>query len=347
MNIRRRSTDGGWRPHCWGWRRPWPGCGHGSGGSGDHGRRDGPGDRRRGGGRQDAPDRRHPQRHLARILEVHPRRGHQGRSRSWRRRARRSTSSGRAPKARATATGRSPSSRHFITQKVSGMVLAPLDKDALAPPVHDAAGHKIPVVIIDSSLNGNDYVSFCATDNEKGGELAGEQMAKLLGGKGNVLVLAYAQGSASTEAREKGFLDADQEVPRHHRPVEQPVRRPDHGNRPARPRRTCWPATARRSTACSPPTRPTRAGCASPSKTRACWARSSSSALTPPRTCVDALKAGELQGLVVQNPFKMGEIGVMTLVDCHPGQDGPQDRGHRRRPGHARNHRTTRSCKST
>jgi ribose transport system substrate-binding protein len=46
-----------------------------------------------------------------------------------------------------------------------------------------------------------------ATDNYKGGQLAGEEMGRLLGGKGNVILLRYAVGSASTEAREAGFLE--------------------------------------------------------------------------------------------------------------------------------------------
>jgi ribose transport system substrate-binding protein len=61
---------------------------------------------------------------------------------------------------------------------------------------------------MDSDLKSDEYVSFVATDNYKGGQLAGEQMGKLLGGKGNVILLRYAVGSASTEARESGFLDA-------------------------------------------------------------------------------------------------------------------------------------------
>jgi predicted Zn-dependent peptidase len=36
--------------------------------------------------------------------------------------------------------------------------------------------------------------------------LAGEEMGRLLGGQGNVILLRYAVGSASTEAREAGFL---------------------------------------------------------------------------------------------------------------------------------------------
>ena len=43
----------------------------------------------------------------------------------------------------------------FITRGVSGIVLAPLDDSALAPPVADAKRAGIPVVVIDSGLKGN------------------------------------------------------------------------------------------------------------------------------------------------------------------------------------------------
>ena len=95
----------------------------------------------------------------------------------------------------------------FITRGVSGIVLAPLDEAALVGPVGEAARAKIPVVIIDSGLKGGDYVSFVATDNRKGGVLAAEGLAKLLPQGGKILVLRYAEGSASTIDREEGFLE--------------------------------------------------------------------------------------------------------------------------------------------
>lgn len=52
-----------------------------------------------------------------------------------------------------------------------------------------------------------------ATDNRHGGKLAGEQMAKLLGGKGRVVMLRYQEGSASTAEREGGFMDAMAKAP--------------------------------------------------------------------------------------------------------------------------------------
>ncbi len=96
----------------------------------------------------------------------------------------------------------------FVSRGVSGIVLAPLDEVALRAPVANARQAGIPTVIIDSDLKGDDFVSFVATDNYKGGQLAGQRLAGLLGGKGNVVILRYQEGSASTAYREQGFLDA-------------------------------------------------------------------------------------------------------------------------------------------
>ena len=95
----------------------------------------------------------------------------------------------------------------FIVKKVAGIVLAPTDAGALVPVVERAAAAGIPVVIIDSDIETNKRVSFVATDNYAGGALAAKHMAKLLGGKGKVAVIKYMAGSASTTARENGFVE--------------------------------------------------------------------------------------------------------------------------------------------
>jgi ribose transport system substrate-binding protein len=96
---------------------------------------------------------------------------------------------------------------NFMTRRVSGIALAPLDSQALVAPVANLAEAQIPVVIFDSALKSDKYVSFIATDNYLGGQYAADRLGELLGGKGNVILLRYAVGSASTEAREAGFLD--------------------------------------------------------------------------------------------------------------------------------------------
>jgi ribose transport system substrate-binding protein len=100
--------------------------------------------------------------------------------------------------------------QQFVSSGVSGIALAPLDDAALRSPVASAAEFKIPVVIFDSPLQGQagkDFVSLVATDNRLGGRIAGDELARLLGGKGKVVLLRFTEGSASTTQREQGFLD--------------------------------------------------------------------------------------------------------------------------------------------
>lgn len=96
----------------------------------------------------------------------------------------------------------------MIAKGVSGIMLAPLDEVALAPPVELAFKKKIPVITFDSGLKSDLPVSYVATDNRKGGYMAGEYTSQLLKGKGRVILLRYMEGSASTNEREQGFLDA-------------------------------------------------------------------------------------------------------------------------------------------
>ncbi len=96
----------------------------------------------------------------------------------------------------------------FVAQGVSGITVAPLSDRGLTASVHNAVKAGIPVVVFDSDLQGEDHSSFVATDNLAAGRLAGEELARRMGGKGNVVVLRYQEGSASTAHREQGFLDA-------------------------------------------------------------------------------------------------------------------------------------------
>ncbi|HET7537050.1 MAG TPA: substrate-binding domain-containing protein [Candidatus Didemnitutus sp.] len=106
--------------------------------------------------------------------------------------------------------------QQFLGAGVNAIVLAPLDDTALRSPVKSAMERNIPVVIFDSALKGEagkDFVSFVATDNKRGGRIGGEELARLLGGKGKVVLLRYAEGSASTMEREAGFLEVMKQNP--------------------------------------------------------------------------------------------------------------------------------------
>ncbi len=102
--------------------------------------------------------------------------------------------------------------QNFIIQRVDGIVLAPIDSQALVAPVKQAHEEGIPVVVFDSGLDEESLgdpkavVSYVATDNRHGGELAADEIARRLPDRGNVVLLRYMAGSQSTLEREEGFL---------------------------------------------------------------------------------------------------------------------------------------------
>lgn len=109
--------------------------------------------------------------------------------------------------------------RQFIARRVSGIVMAPSDERALVGPVASAKKHHIPVIIIDSALDGTpgkSFVSFVATNNFKAGERDGDYLAKLMHHKGNIVMLRYMVGAASTVGREQGFMAAIKKFPKMH-----------------------------------------------------------------------------------------------------------------------------------
>ncbi|MEM8484715.1 MAG: substrate-binding domain-containing protein [Bacteroidota bacterium] len=102
--------------------------------------------------------------------------------------------------------------QNFISRGIDAIVLAPLDARSLAQPVEAAVKRGIPVIIIDSGLESEAHTSFVATDNYQGGVLAAERLNDVLGGEGNILMMRYQEGSASTANREAGFLERIKEV---------------------------------------------------------------------------------------------------------------------------------------
>ncbi len=94
-----------------------------------------------------------------------------------------------------------------INQEADAILLAPSDKAALAGVVDRAVEAKIPVVIIDSSVDTDGYVSFLATDNYMAGAMAAKRLAKEINNKGKVAIINAQPGSGTAIAREQGFTD--------------------------------------------------------------------------------------------------------------------------------------------
>ncbi len=209
----------------------------------------------------------------------------------------------------------------FISNNVSGIVLAPLDSTALQEPVASAMAKKIPVVIFDSPLNGEagkDFVSLVATDNKKGGEIGGEELARLLGGKGKVVLLRYNPGSASTDQRETGFLAA---MAKH--PEIQLIEKDRYGGA------TVGEAQQNAENLIDKLKQADGIFCPNESSTQGMLNVLVANNLagkvkfvgfdTSPGL-LDALKNNQVQALVAQNPKKMGYLAVKTMVDQLDGK---------------------------
>jgi len=217
---------------------------------------------------------------------------------------------------------------NIITRKVDGIVLAPLDDAALRRPVDEAMRSGIPVVIFDSSLQGENYVSYVATDNFKAGQLAGQYMANLLDGKGKVAVLRYAEGSDSTVKREDGFLDAMRAV----KGIEVVSSNQYAGVstesalKAAENLLTRFGATAGNlqidGIFCA--TEPTTLGILRALENAGCAGKVRFVGFDSSEKMIAELQAAELDGFVVQNPLKIGYLGVKTLVQHLRGGEVPR-----------------------
>jgi ribose transport system substrate-binding protein len=93
----------------------------------------------------------------------------------------------------------------MINRRVDAIALAPSDRSAFKIVVERAAHAGIPVVIYDSGIETDRYFSFVATDNYLGGQMGADRLGEILNGKGNIVMVKTTPGGASTTAREDGF----------------------------------------------------------------------------------------------------------------------------------------------
>jgi ribose transport system substrate-binding protein len=211
----------------------------------------------------------------------------------------------------------------FLAQQVNGIVLAPNDRKALVPAVEKIFARNIPCVIVDSAVEVDEdkYLSYMATDNYQGGVMAAQRLGKILGGKGKVILVEWTPNSASTDARAEGFRAT---LAKEFTDIE--LIDSKYPNPPT-------VAQAREVTEDMLTKNPEVHGIF------ACNATTAAGALQALRSpgqaergikmvgfdawdmLVDGLKSGELDSLVIQNPYRMGYEGVKAIVRKLEGKD--------------------------
>jgi ribose transport system substrate-binding protein len=101
-----------------------------------------------------------------------------------------------------------------VAKKPAGMLIAPTDAQAMLPPLLRAKQAGIKLGTVDTSLAKGGVSSFgVSTDNRKAGAAAADSLAKLVGSKGTVLVIAFKAGVSTSDERQNGFLDEIKKYP--------------------------------------------------------------------------------------------------------------------------------------
>jgi ribose transport system substrate-binding protein len=210
----------------------------------------------------------------------------------------------------------------FVNQRVSGIVLAPTHGDSLVPIVERAAQEKIPVTIIDSGINTDKYLSYVSTDNYKGGALAAERMGEILPAGGEIAMIGTIPGSVSTTERENGFRDA---VGSKFPLLKIVVFQYGMADRArslavAEDILTAHPDLA--GIFCS--NESGTVGAVQGAKSKGVVGKVKIVGFDISRPLLEDMRAGDIDSLVLQNPFRMGYLGVKTIVERLHGTTPPK-----------------------
>jgi ribose transport system substrate-binding protein len=225
-----------------------------------------------------------------------------------------------------------------ISTRVDGIVLAPQHSQTMVAPVERAVAQGIPVVVIDSGLDRVDLiVKYVATNNYNGGWLAAQHLLQVLREQGNsaprLVLFRYQIGSESTEQREKGFEDY----------VNQEIGKQKQAGQPT----ITWLSTDRYAGATKDSALKEAAplinrlrdqidGIFAPNESSASGMLDALRSLGMNQKVrlmgfdssgplLQAVREGDVDGLILQDPYKMGYLGVWTLVHYLQGYDVAAD----------------------
>ncbi len=226
-----------------------------------------------------------------------------------------------------------------ISAGVNGVVLAPQHSKTMCPPVARANERGVPVVVIDSGLDEMELAAkYVATDNFHGGYLAGDHLLKVLAADQsrktrNVVLLRYQIGSESTEQREAGFLKRLNEAIEAQKPGEPPIKLLDDskyaGATRDSARREAGPLIQRFVNAdgsCQidgffAPNESSCSGVLDELKALGLDKKVHLMGFDSSQPLLEAVEDGNVDGLILQDPYRMGYMGVWAVIKHLQGYD--------------------------
>jgi len=95
---------------------------------------------------------------------------------------------------------------NLVSQGIDAIGVAPVDSSGIAPAVQAAMDAGIPVVAIDTGVNGADVTSFVATDNFAVATIQGQEAANLVADGDKIIYVTGNQAQSTGQERRDGFL---------------------------------------------------------------------------------------------------------------------------------------------
>ncbi len=210
----------------------------------------------------------------------------------------------------------------MLARRVDGLAIAAAERTALVEPINRAARLGIPVTVFDSAVDTSNYMTFLATNNYEAGQMGGRELGRLLNAKGTAAIIMHAPGSASTMDRERGFDDVLKAEFPHIQVVARQYGQSDRSKA----------MTAAENILTAHPdldgifasSEPSSVGTALAIKSRNLVGKIKFVAFDSSQSMIEDLKAGVMDAMVVQDPFRMGFEAVKTLVDKLNGETPPK-----------------------
>lgn len=201
----------------------------------------------------------------------------------------------------------------FTASRVSAILLSPMDDRTFIRPVMEAKRAGIPTVLVNSSLEGDTHVSFVATDNYQGGVLAAEHMGKITGGRGKLIIIRLNEADVTTMERVRGFRET---IASKFPGLEIISENQYAGVTTESAFRTGENLFNRYpdATALFTPNESSTFGFLRVLQDRGRAGKIIFIGFDSSEKLIEALRKGEIHGLVIQNPFAMGYTGVKVAV---------------------------------
>lgn len=205
----------------------------------------------------------------------------------------------------------------YINKNIDAIVIATCDTKALNHLLKMALDKDIEVITIDSGIESDMKIPFIATDNVLAAKKGADALAEMIGGKGKVALIPFVPGAATSIMREEGFKEG--------------IKKYSDINLVAVQYSQSEVATAMAVTENILTAHPDLKGIFAANEAGTIGALQALKAkgligkvklvgFDAAENELEALKKGELQALIVQDPFKMGYLGVKYAIDAINGK---------------------------